>query len=324
MQRILITLILASPLCAQKLVDDFNRTTIGSNWTTQSGTWSIGNNRLKTNGASTWSYITLNSTTTYPFSPKNSVLEGEFFFVGSGVQFGGLTSRYAATNNTMMCKIQNNGGAADFDRCFIYEQGGTGGSTWSNLNKTGVLSARVRMFTVDTQCWMTIDWDKDGMDDQTIGPKSLTTVTGTGLIGMNCYSTSEMDNFKYYNAILQPAPNSTPKIGTTFQMEMRTNATRITPFICAFALDNKGFPIGPTKGSPASWIPLTPDPVFNISIGIAGSIGLAGITDNKGLAKPTLNNIPNDKNLVGFVIYIAGITVGFEHISNDLAVKFVQ
>ncbi|MHC4079019.1 MAG: hypothetical protein ACYST0_11340, partial [Planctomycetota bacterium] len=156
------------------------------------------------------------------------------------------------------------------------------------------------------------------------GPKAVTNALGAGFIGMNCYSTSEMDNFKYYNAILQPAANATPKIGTTFRMEMRTDATTITPFICAFSLGNKGFPIGPTAGSPNSWIPLTPDPVFNASIGIASSVGLAGITDLSGLAKPALRNIPNDKNLVGVVIYIAGVTTGFRHISNDLAVKFVQ
>jgi len=317
------TLLLAGSLCAQKFVDDFNRTSIGSNWTTQSGTWSIGSNRLKTNGAGVWSYITL-TTTNFPFNPKNSVLEGDFFFIGSGVQFGGLTSRYASTSNTLMCKIQNNGGAADFDRCFIYDQGGTAGSTWADLTKTGVLSARVRMFTVDGQCTMTVDWNNDGVDDQTIGPKALTTVTGTGLMGMNCYGSSEMDNFKYYNAILQPAPAATPKIGTTFQMELRTDATKITPYLCAFALGNKGFPIGPTKGSPMSWIPLTADPILNISIGLAGSLGLAGITDSTGLAKPALKNIPNDTNLVGFVIFIAGVTAGFDHISNDLAVKFVQ
>lgn len=34
-------------------------------------------------------------------------------------------------------------------------------------------------------------------------------------------------------------------------------------------------------------------------------------------------NIPNNKNLVGVVIYIAGVTINFDHISNDLAVKFV-
>ncbi|MHC4919236.1 MAG: hypothetical protein ACYTKC_06535, partial [Planctomycetota bacterium] len=273
-------------------------------------------------GASAWSYITLNSPA---LKPINSVLEGDFFFVGSGVQFGGLTSRYTGPgdSNTLMCKIQNNTGAPDFDRCFIYERSVTG-NTWADLVKVGILQARVRMFTVDKQCWMTVDWDQDGVDDKTIGPRAVTRALGAGFIGMNAFRTTEMDNFKYYNAILQPAANSTPKIGTTFQMEMRTDATTITPFICAFSLGNKGFPIGPTAGSPNSWIPLTADPVFNASIGIASSVGLAGITDLNGLAKPALRNIPNDKNLVGVVIYIAGVTTGFRHISNDLAVKFVQ
>ena len=67
MQKALVTLlVLATPLCAQKFADDFNRTAIGSNWTPQVGNWSIGNNRLKTDGASTWSYITLTSTTGFP------------------------------------------------------------------------------------------------------------------------------------------------------------------------------------------------------------------------------------------------------------------
>ncbi|MHC4921839.1 MAG: hypothetical protein ACYTKC_19900, partial [Planctomycetota bacterium] len=52
--------LLATPLCAQKFVDDFNRTGSNalSNWTAQAGTWQIVNNRLRTSGASAWSYIT--------------------------------------------------------------------------------------------------------------------------------------------------------------------------------------------------------------------------------------------------------------------------
>lgn len=322
MRTLLVCLLAAAPVCSQKYVDDFNRANALNDWKMENGSWQIQNGRLLTNGATTWSYITLQNPA---LKPVDCMLEGEFFYVGSGVQFAGLTARYLGPgdSNCVMCKIQNNGGAADFDRCFIYERV-VGTNVYKDLTMTNVLRAKCRMEVVGGNATMTVDQDLDGEYELNIGTKPLTNALGAGLIGMNCYGTSEMDNFKFYNAILRPLGSSIPKIGTTFQMELLTPATTITPFVCALSLGNTGIPIGATNGSPRSEIPLSADLLLNFSLAVGGSLGLVGITDNTGVGKPQLKNIPNDPNLVGIKIHVAGVTPGFEHISNDLAVRFVQ
>src|SRR5690606_4088752 len=115
---------LVAPLAAPTDRDDFNypNGTAIPGWTQQRGVWQVINGRIATTSGATWSYITKDG-----IVARNCVLDGDFYFVGSGVQFAGLTARHQGGNqdaNLLMVKIQNNGGANDFDRIFGYERPG--------------------------------------------------------------------------------------------------------------------------------------------------------------------------------------------------------
>jgi hypothetical protein len=86
---------------------------------------------------------------------------------------------------------------------------------------------------------------------------------------------------------------------------------------------NAGFPIGDRR------MPLSADRVFNLSLEFLGALGLFGITDGSGVARPVLA-IPNEPSLVGTVFFAAAVTLdltrpfGIDNISNELAIRFVQ
>lgn len=284
-------------------------------WTIETGVWKVANGRLSTDGARTWSYITKDNMTA-----KNCVLDAEMFYATGGVQFAGLTARYTSANNTLMCKIQQNSTASGgFDRAFLYERG-VGGNTYANTT-TRPTSAYCRMIVIENQFWMQMDLDKDGVYDQTVGPRAITMANGSAKLGLNAYSVSQIDNFEYFDAVLHPQANAVPKIGTTYSMDLYTTATKITPWKMALSLGNTGFPFGPYR------IPLDVDAVFNLSLTLGGALGLAGVTDATGKATPGLV-IPNDKALIGFGVYGAAIAIdgskvmGIGGISNELYIKF--
>jgi len=307
---------LVGGLNAQEFTDTFsvNQSNGAPGWTVQSGGWSVSGGQLQTNGAATWSYITKDG-----FKPVNCVIDIEAFYTPSGVQFAGCTTRFTSSSSTVMCKIQENTTATpDFDRSFIYEQGGSG-STYSDLTTKVATSANVRLIVAGNQAWMQHDFDKDGRYDQTIGPKTLTTVLGAGLIGANAYRTSKIDNWKYFSAALHPQANATPKIGTTFNMDLTTNATASTAWYGALSGGNAGFPVGGTRR-----IPLTADALLVTSIQLAPLFGLVGTTNASGTATVGLI-IPNAPPLIGVTVWCGVITLGsagIDNISNDVAITF--
>ena len=101
--------VLASPLASQTFIDGFNYPNgpVVPGWTQQRGAWQVINGHIGITSDALWSYITKDG-----LSPKNCVLDGEFFYVGAGVHFGGLTSRHPGgniDNNLLMVKIRDNG-----------------------------------------------------------------------------------------------------------------------------------------------------------------------------------------------------------------------
>ena len=96
-----------------------------------------------------------------------------------------------------------------------------------------------------------------------------------GLGGMNGFGSSEMDNFEYFDAALVPAVGAAPRIGERYALRLDTPTPNV-PWISVLSLGNAGIPIGNRA------IPLSLDPLFSIWIGVAGALGLDGVTDNSG------------------------------------------
>ena len=312
--RILIAVTFCAPLSAQVFEETFSYSDgpIVPGWTQQRGTWAIKNQRLIATSGSLWAYITKDG-----FNVKDSVLDGDFFYdTGSTVQFGGLTSRHAGTNldnNLVMCKIQNNGGAADFDRCFIYERPGT--SIYKDI-VPGTLKGHCRLITLDNTARMLVDTNMDGIFELDVGTKTLTTILSSGLVGMAGYQTTQMDNFKFFDAVLVEQTGSVPKIGTTYTMQLRAPQPQNTVYVCAASLSNTGIPIDTRK------IPLAVDGLLLISLTSPGVFNFVGLLDGNGDGFPNIV-IPNDPSLVGAAMFIGGMTFvptapsSIGNISND-------
>ena len=307
-----LALCVATPLAAQQYLDDFNHPN-GANvpgWTQQRGTWQIQNGRVSATSAATWAYITKDGLTA-----TNCVLDAEFFVGGTGVQFAGLTARHpggSLDSNLLMVKIQNNGGVVDFDRVFSYERGAAG-STFADI-PGGTQSAYCRMITLGNEFWMEVDADKDGIFELQLARRPISLVTAPGLVGMNAYQASEMDNFEYFDAVLLPQATSIPRPGSTYQVDLHTPTAGV-PWMGALALGNAGVPIGARR------IPLTPDSFLVGSLGASG-LGLVGVTDANGGATLSIP-IPPIPALVGARLFTAAFTLdptqplNIGHISNE-------
>jgi len=151
--------LLATNATAQVYSDSFNypNGTTVPGWTQQRGIWQVQNGRISSTSGGTWAYITKDN-----LSATRCVIDGEFFFVGAGVQFAGLTSRHPGGNvdtNLLMVKIQNNGAAADFDRVFAYERGVALGAYYADI-PGGTLAAYCRMVTLGNEFWIETDADR--------------------------------------------------------------------------------------------------------------------------------------------------------------------
>ncbi len=320
----LIVASLAAPSGAQIYRQTFDGPKLPSDWTVQSGTWSIQGGRAVQSVATT-SYMTLQN-----FSLLNCVVEADVYWGGTSVQLGGVAARHGGTSteSCVMGKVQSNGSTVQgFDTLWSYERPG------GVVARTGITplmsKTRVRLLVVGNQGWLQCDSTQDGIFDIQLGAKTYSTHNAAGLVGINGYngnSTCAVDNFALYNAVLMPTGSSIPKIGTTFKMTLTTQATSVTPFICALSLSNGGTKNGQFGGIPVGggrYVPLGVDPLLDASIALAGSLGLAGVTDSTGVGAPSLQ-IPNLTSLVGLGVYCAGVTSGFVNISNDHYIKFVQ
>ena len=300
---LLIATLVASTLPSQQLIDSFSYPDgpVPPIWVARTGSWVIRSGRLAATSGALWAYITHIGP-----QPVNSVLDGEFFYgTTPGVQFGGLTSRNQGLNTdsmTVMCKIQDNGGTADLDSVWLYERGGTGATVTSPVAPP-TQSAYCRMITLDNNVWFHVDANKDGIFEQVVGPKALTTMLGTGYVGMNAYQSTEMDNFEYFDAVLMPDPSSSPRIGTSYKVDMTAPLTQMTPSLAMLSLGNAGIPLGGGRA-----IPLSLDPMFSLGLTLAGPLGLVQLTDNAGKASYRMP-IPNDAAFVGLGLFMSAVTV---------------
>ncbi|GEM_PF-3200632 len=301
--RILVAALLASPLGAQVFEEHFHfpNGALVPGWTQEVGTWVIKNGRLAGTGPG-WRFITKAN-----FLAADCVLDGTFFFTGKGVQFGGLAARQpgkGSSTNLVLGKIQNNWGRKGFDQAYLYEL--PQNHVYTNLAGRGALSVELRLILLGGNAWLRLDTDRDGLYDSTLGPLALSHVKGPGLIGLASYGPTEMDDFKFYDAVLMEVPGSVPRIGTTYRMRFRAPPSRgwgFTPYLCFITLSNQGIPLKARK------IPLAPDPMILFSLFFPQVFHkFLGILDKNGDAFPEIR-IPNDPSLVGSVLYVAGITL---------------
>lgn len=311
--------LLASTVQTQVYSDSFNYpngTTIPG-WTQQTGIWQVQNGRISSTSGGTWAYITKDN-----LSATRSVIDGEFFFAGGGIQFAGLTSRHPGNNsgtNLLMVKIQNNGGVADFDRVFVYEQPVALNGFYVDI-PGGTVAAYCRMVTLGNEFWIETDADRDGDYELVTPPRTIVNaLTGT-LVGMNGYQTSEMDNFEFFDAVLLPQPGAAARIGLNYDMRLATPAPFV-PWFGMIALDNQGFAVGTRR------IPVSPDFLAVATFGNAG-FGLIGATDGNGDATLSIP-VPAMPALVGLRLFAAAFTYdptqlyAVGHISNEQAF-FIQ
>ena len=313
--------LLVSPLGVQVFEEHFNypNGVIIPGWTQEVGTWAVKNGRLTGTGAG-WRFITKKN-----FLAKDCVLDGTFYFAGAGIQFGGLAARQpgkGSGTNLVLGKIQNNWGGTGFDQAYIYELPLK--HIYTNLVRRGIPSAGLRLILLDDQAWLRLDTDRDGLYESTLGPVALGHVQGAGLIGLGSYGPTEMDDFKFYDAVLMEFPGSVPKIGTPYLMRFHappTKAWGFTPYLCFASLSNRGVPLKARR------IPLGADSMILLSMAVPNVFSrFIGILDSKGNAYPEIR-IPNDPSLSGLVLYVAGFTLdprkpfGIGAISNDHRIR---
>lgn len=306
----LFALLLASSLAAQVDRDSFAYPDgpVVPGWTQQRGTWQVRNGRLSATSGALWAYITKDG-----LAAVDSVLDGEFFISGTGLQFAGLTARHPGTNldaNLLMTKVQDNSGASDFDRIYVYERPANVASSLEILG--GTLHCRGRMVTLDNEVWMEVDADLDGVYELASPARLVSTVLGTGLVGMSGYQTAEMDDFEFFDAVLLPQVGAVPHLGADYTLRLDTPTPNV-PWVGLLSLGNAGIPLDAPRA-----LPLTLDALFTVSLGI----GLTGLTDSGGKATFAVP-IPNDTGLVGLGVYAGAVTVdatkpfAIGHIANE-------
>lgn len=304
--------LLAAALSAQAYRDHFNypNGTVVPGWTQQRGAWQVLNGRLSATSGATWAYITKDN-----LSARRCVLDGEFFFTGTGIQFGGLTTLHpggSLDNDLLMVKIQNNGGAADFDRVYSYERV-VGSAVYADI-PGGTLAAYCRMVTLGNEFWIETDANRDGLYELVLPPRAIMNAHNGTLVGMNAYQTTEMDNFEFFDAVLTPQPGAVPRVGQNYGLRLATPSPNAA-WIGMLALGNQAWALGNRA------VPVSPDFLAVATIADPG-FGMVGMTDANGDSTMTIP-IPPMPFLVGWRVYACALTLdstqpfGVGNISNE-------
>jgi len=326
MRSLFICLVLAGVAGAQVYVDSFSYPdgTLVPGWTEKRGDWIVAAGRVHTQTASTWSYLTKDG-----YVLKDCVTEADVIYEGAGavVQFGGTDCRHLGgpnDSNIVMCKIQNNGGVADFDRFFTYERV-VGAVTFTDIIP-GTLAARVRFKVAGTNCITQVDSDLNGTWDLT-HTKTLTTNLLAGELGVNAFHfspltrSSAVDNFALFDAVLNTV--GTPNVGATLGLSLQGQNPGSTYQVACSLSNAPGIPVDTRN------IPLTPDAFMLLSFSLPTVfVQFTGTLDANASAR-ALIVIPPIPMLAGFSFYAGFVTVnpaspsGIENISNDERITIV-
>jgi hypothetical protein len=174
------------------------------------------------------------------------------------------------------------------------------------------------MVVLDNEFWVEADGNQDGEYEVVVPPRPITQPAPLGtLVGMNGFSTSEMDNFEFFDAVLLTQPGAVARVGLNFDLRLATPAPN-TPWLGLIGLGNQGFDVGNGRR-----IPISPDFLAVATFGNA-SVGMIGVTDANGDASPSIP-VPPLPALAGMRLFVGATTLdpaqpfAIGNISNELA-----
>jgi len=114
-----------------------------------------------------------------------------------------------------------------------------------------------------------------------------------------------------------------PHPGEAFTMDVQMPAQAGNPFLLMFAGSTRpGIPLRKVTGVGTELLPLTPDPLFWLSL----QLGLIAGLDKQGKASIPLR-FPNDPNLLWLDLHMAGVTfdkTGIAAISDQVPIRIVK
>lgn len=289
-------------------------------WDARRGDWQVLSGRVSAALSGTWSYLTKSG-----LQAATGVLDADMYFSPFGVQFVGLTMRHqGSTEDTdlLMVKLQSSGGTgatAGFDRLYAYERPLPLGSYFTSLSRM-TRQARLRMVTMANEFWVELDGDRDGVFELALPRRPISRVLAPGFLGVSGYEFCEIDELRFFDAVLTPEPLAVPRIGAAYRLQLDTPSANVVWF-GILSLGRAGLDVGQGRK-----VPLTLDDLFTISLGSAPALGLVGVTDANGDARPSLT-IPPQPSLVGFNLYMGAVTIDqtkpfwIGHISNEQHVR---
>ena len=177
--------------------DDFDRpdsSSLGANWTVQSGTWRIETNRGRSSPNSTKEVALFNVAT------SNPVVSADVVYLDSGrITYCALISRFASLADNVFIKVQDNNSAGNFNRVyFYYGDGGawsgmTGGS--SSESVSAFTQARITTRVVGGSVTLEIDRNFDGVPEDVMTRGGLPLANLGNGVALGGYNNAVFDNF---------------------------------------------------------------------------------------------------------------------------------
>jgi hypothetical protein len=300
----------------------FPNGTLIPGWTTQNGAFAITNQRLVPTGGRIAQYIT-----TDRFSAIADCVQDVDVYYPTVVSlhYGGVCARHVGgpgEPGLVMQKLQDNSstGTGAFNSSWLYERPG-GAQAITGAQITPTVAGRVRMIIKGNQSWQQVDTNMDGIFEVQGVARTLIapTTPAAGLVGITGYNAAEMDNYKFYDGVLMQNPaGGPPTIGTSYSMTFSAplvNASP-TPWRWALSFGKAGVPLGDGRA-----LPLSLDPLFNVTLGI----GVGGVLQSGSPEGTFAIPLPNDPSLIGVTVFAGAFTLDASRwlsvgaISNDHA-----
>jgi len=298
------------------------------NWSTEfGGDWQVTGTELLSDINFGWQFLLRDSIQDCDCAVENVVR----YDTPSHTQFGGPVVRAAIKDNvlsTYMAKVQDNfqGGIGYFNRVYLYFYVSPLGMYRLSYQKMVASTVvRCRLVSLDEQGAVRImgywDTDMDGIWDIRLTVFNQYLVGVSGSVGVNGFSRSRFDDWKYWDAVLYER-NAAPRPGETLELVGRSQPS--ASYIAASSLSNMG---GMMLGGKT--IPLYPDSLMVMSMSTPEIFqNYSGTFDSRGDAVLKVV-IPNDSALVGVVFYTAFVSMTTSpptqvlEVSNDVQVRII-
>ncbi len=197
MKNTILGLLLAGAFSAtaQGSTDNFNRSALGSDWITQSGTFSLDGTTV---GGHKQSLMT--------FTPGDGATSAslEVSFDGTGIEYGAIVLGYAGIDKNAFIKVQSQNGHGTLESAAFYYGNNSEGyffclpsefNQFSSAQITGTLNGSVATLTINAgNISQSFTWDYG------------TATFGSG-VGVGVYGAARLDNFAT-PAVPEPETNA--------------------------------------------------------------------------------------------------------------------